>query len=613
MSMRAFIRIQGLLALVLLSHVPGAAALPGPAGESAPTVQSPAVPFQPRPGTERVPARLEDLVRASSRLTAAERQNLGPLTAQEQVRIRPEVPYGRLRQKIGIARDLAEPVILSDLPQGLPAGAERAQAGGLARREANGRLSWTTAFLSPGARAVRLHLSEARLPAGSRVYVYNDKGEVHGPYAFDTVLPAEGFWTNSVAGEQIYLEVQISGTGGSTAACRLVVSQVGHMASTAAAAGLAPDAAAAPEDTSCFVDAACITSSDFASLANVSHAVAALAFSDQGTFYLCSGALIGAVGDASTPYLLTANHCFSTQASATSLEATFNFIDSTCNQQPFPDEGPFPTTLGSSLIATGTTSDFTLVLLSQSPPSGAVLLGFSTSDVSTTDGLTLYRLSHPAPSGIPWPQYYTRQVVVGSPLGTCTGAAQGNFLYETQNVGGTTGGSSGSPLCLSNGMIVGQLNGKCGSDLTNDCDAANNYLLDGAFQVTYASVSQWLNPQSTGSCTPSSTVLCLSNNRFQVSANWQSTTASGAGMAISLRPDTGYFWFFNSSNVEMVIKVLDACSLNSKYWVFAGGLTNVNVTITVTDTQNDTVRTYVNPQSAAFQPIQDTSAFSTCP
>jgi hypothetical protein len=58
---------------------------------------------------------------------------------------------------------------------------------------------------------------------------------------------------------------------------------------------------------------------------------------------------------------------------------------------------------------------------------------------------------------------------------------------------------------------------------------------------------------------------------------------------------------------------LNACTLNSRFWVFAGGLTNVRVVMTVTDTQTGTVKTYTNPQGVAFQPIQDTSAFATCP
>ena len=57
---------------------------------------------------------------------------------------------------------------------------------------------------------------------------------------------------------------------------------------------------------------------------------------------------------------------------------------------------------------------------------------------------------------------------------------------------------------------------------------------------------------------------------------------------------------------------MTGCGFNSRYWVFAGGLTNVNVVTTVTDSQTGAVRTYVNNQGIPFQPVQDTSAFP-CP
>ena len=63
----------------------------------------------------------------------------------------------------------------------------------------------------------------------------------------------------------------------------------------------------------------------------------------------------------------------------------------------------------------------------------------------------------------------------------------------------------------------------------------------------------------------------------------------------------------------MVVKVLDGCALNGHAWVFAGGLTNVGVTLKVTDTTtgaNALTRTRRIPPS---KPIQDTAAFSTCP
>ncbi len=82
---------------------------------------------------------------------------------------------------------------------------------------------------------------------------------------------------------------------------------------------------------------------------------------------------------------------------------------------------------------------------------------------------------------------------------------------------------------------------------------------------------------------------------------------------MQLTSDTGYLWFFGSANVEAVVKVLNGCGLGGHYWLFAGGLTNVNVVITVTDTQTGIQKMYVNPPKTKFQPIQDTSAFATCP
>ncbi|MEO8189643.1 MAG: hypothetical protein ABI682_04825 [Acidobacteriota bacterium] len=116
-----------------------------------------------------------------------------------------------------------------------------------------------------------------------------------------------------------------------------------------------------------------------------------------------------------------------------------------------------------------------------------------------------------------------------------------------------------------------------------------------------------------GPCTPDANSLCLNGGRFKVTATWQSATGSGTGTAIPGTSDTGQFWFFSSQNVEMVVKVLNGCGFNQRYWVFAGGLTNVFVTMTVTDAANGTVKTYTNPLNTAFAPIQDTAAFATCP
>jgi PKD repeat protein len=116
-------------------------------------------------------------------------------------------------------------------------------------------------------------------------------------------------------------------------------------------------------------------------------------------------------------------------------------------------------------------------------------------------------------------------------------------------------------------------------------------------------------------CVPDSETLCLNNGRFAVTAEWtKPDLTTGHGTPVKLTNDSGYFWFFDASNIEVVTKVLNACGLNNAYWVFAAGLTNVQVQLRVVDTDTGAVYAKENPQGTAFVPIQDTGAFpASCP
>jgi hypothetical protein len=110
------------------------------------------------------------------------------------------------------------------------------------------------------------------------------------------------------------------------------------------------------------------------------------------------------------------------------------------------------------------------------------------------------------------------------------------------------------------------------------------------------------------------TALCLLGGRFRVTADWETSAGQrGTGRARQLTDETGTFWFFSESNVEVVVKVLDACSSFDRFWVFAAGLTNVAVELRVEDTATGAVRTYSRPLGRPFEPLQDTNAFETCP
>lgn len=111
----------------------------------------------------------------------------------------------------------------------------------------------------------------------------------------------------------------------------------------------------------------------------------------------------------------------------------------------------------------------------------------------------------------------------------------------------------------------------------------------------------------TGSCT-AGPYLCLNGNRFRAEVTWKANGGSGAGQAEALSGDTGYFWFFDSANAELVVKVLDGRGANGHFWVFYGALTNVEYTLRITDTATGTVKAYTNPPGR-FASAGDTSAF----
>ena len=119
-----------------------------------------------------------------------------------------------------------------------------------------------------------------------------------------------------------------------------------------------------------------------------------------------------------------------------------------------------------------------------------------------------------------------------------------------------------------------------------------------------------LESSAGGGCIRDETTLCLGGQRFQVQVDWDSGNGeTGRGQARMLTDTTGYYWFFDPTNIEIVVKVVDGCSVNDHQWVFAAGLTNVGVTLRVTDTQTGETKTYESPVNTPFAPLQDTSAF----
>jgi hypothetical protein len=114
-------------------------------------------------------------------------------------------------------------------------------------------------------------------------------------------------------------------------------------------------------------------------------------------------------------------------------------------------------------------------------------------------------------------------------------------------------------------------------------------------------------------CVPDDQSLCLNNGRFRARVTWTTKDGSGPGHAVPLTADSGYFWFFNAANVELLVKVLDACvPPYNAFWVFSAGLTDQGVRLVVEDLRTGETREYRNPRGTAYPPKLDANGFRTC-
>jgi len=105
-------------------------------------------------------------------------------------------------------------------------------------------------------------------------------------------------------------------------------------------------------------------------------------------------------------------------------------------------------------------------------------------------------------------------------------------------------------------------------------------------------------------------VLCLHDGRIQVEVDWVGPQGEGGSGRVVPRFErsSGLFWFFSGDNWEMLVKVLDACAINDRFWVFFGATTDVGFELSVRDLVTGQERTYVSPVGQPADTVGDTAA-----
>ncbi len=400
---------------------------------------------------------------------------------------------------VGIKKTVGVGVDFTNLAGTARLKAPRVESHGMMRSTPDGGYVWTAAAEAKDAVAMRIHFVDFSLPEHAALYVYNSEGQAFGPYTHRGPNGTGDFWSNTINGSLAFIQLRHSGvaTRQDFENTVFAIEDIGHLGPKFLRAilkgGELVHRKTCSFNASCVENASCYGSGTWGAIDDVRDGVASILYASGRFLYICSGGLLADTDTGTTiPYFLTANHCISKGREASSMEAFFQFT-TPCNGACYDPDGVVPSTNGSSIVKTSKTSDYTLLELSQMPPSGSTYLGWNSSPVANTNGAELYRISHPQGA----PQSFSKHEV-DTGAGTCSGWPRGNWIYSRDVIGATEGGSSGSPVLNAAGQVVGQLSGACGFDVNDPCNAVDNATVDGAFAAYFSRVSQYLDPNTGG-------------------------------------------------------------------------------------------------------------------
>ena len=127
----------------------------------------------------------------------------------------------------------------------------------------------------------------------------------------------------------------------------------------------------------------------------------------------------------------------------------------------------------------------------------------------------------------------------------------------------------------------------------------------------YAATPAGIFALDRSACLEDAADACLNRFRFRASVSFQLPGGQPTpAHSVALSDETTAFWFFDPSNLELMVKVLDGGPVNGSFWVFGGALTDVQYTLTITDSVTGAVKTYTNP-AGRLASFADVNAFAS--
>ncbi|MRR22920.1 PKD domain-containing protein, partial [bacterium] len=319
------------------------------------------------------------------------------------------------------------------------------------------------------------------IPEGAELFLYNqDYKDIRGAYTDFNMTADLGFITGDFPGDHVIIEyyepegVRFEG--------EVVIGSLGQAYINI----LSPRSG--NTDSEGYIPVNCF---EGMSLQDQKHSVCKYTFNDGQYSYLCSGSLINVSGNSVRTYFLTAAHCINTPQEASTIVAYFNYEEAACSPLVLY---PSQTLSGSSLLTTGSQSDYSLLKFDRSVPFSykPYFAGWDVTDSQPESSVCIH---HPGgktkkisldyePAGV------NEEILTWEGGGTSPRNTHWAIHF---NEGITSGGSSGAPLFDQNKRITGQLHGGNNTDYFGK--------LSYSWQnpdSPYPSLQSFLDPDGTG-------------------------------------------------------------------------------------------------------------------
>ncbi|NDW17538.1 T9SS C-terminal target domain-containing protein [Dysgonomonas sp. 216] len=334
--------------------------------------------------------------------------------------------------------------------------------------EIDGYRVWRQTVSAPGAKGLILGYKDFYIPPGAQLFVYNKNcKQLLGAYT-NATNPGGGYFSNEVVyGDELVLEYVSSDI--SDEQPRLVIEDVGYVyANLSDGVRSYADPGKINNSADCMVNINCEEGDDWQ---DQKRGVVRIAMKYPNSWLTCSGSLVNNTNNDGTPYILTANHCFFRENQAGIKDVSdcrvaqfyFNYEFSSCdNQTNIPS---YNTLVGGDLLVhtlLNAGSDGLLLKLKNEVPKewDPYYNGW---DLSSDPGNTGVLIHHPEGDVKKISTFSQRPTIATWNDGAIKGINSGcwKFFYSATANGKSVseGGSSGSPLFNSIGLIIGTLSG----------------------------------------------------------------------------------------------------------------------------------------------------------